>query len=1347
MAFVLSGTFLLSSPSWAAPTSLTYQGRIIASDGIPLEYPSVSFEFRIMNPSGSCVIYREQKNGVDMTHSKGVFDTPIGSGTKLFPSNSTFTLPDSFDNSVVHQCEGGATYSPIANDGRLLRVQFHDGRGWKSISPDNIIRSVPYSSYASKAASADTIGNKSVADLVLKSSIPTCASGEVLTSSSSGILSCVADASSGTGGSVTNIATGTGLTGGPITTTGTISIANGGVGTTQLADGSVTAAKLETVSGLSAGSYGGATAIPSVTVDAKGRVTAISTNSITGLLPAASGVNGKFLKSDGSSWTGQNILFSDIKNSAGASAFNVSSCDANQTVAWSSLTDSFTCQNIGSLDASVITAGTLDAARLPSSVTDGLWSSASGSIYRSTGKVGIGVTSPTSKLEVSSGPNGFNPVFKITGSGAYTASYTNSKISATETTNSTTNASKIGLDIQSTGTWTGSNATNTALNVNATGGTTNYAAIFSGGNVGIGTMSPGALLEVNGKAKALEICLGADCRTNWPATGTGTVTNIATGTGLTGGPITSSGTISIASSGVGTTEIADGAVTSAKLETVSGLSAGSYGSATAVPSITVDAKGRITAVSTNSITGLLPAASGANGKFLKSDGSSWTGQNILFSDINGSLNASTITAGTLDAARLPSSITDGAWSAASGNVYRNTGKIGIGTSTPQASLDVVGGIKIGDDSDSCPGTSNAKVGTMRFNGGNLQICGSSAWTNVASGGSGSHIESGTIDINASADFTVTYSKPFSTTPVLVFGAVSQSGYAESFGSTMGAACTPSTTGFCARMVQFNGGYSRGKLHWVAMDPGVISGIGGSSSPTGGSGSGTVTDIATGTGLTGGPITGSGTISIANGGVNTTQIADGAVTQAKLETVSGLTAGSYGSASAIPSVTVDAKGRVTAISTSSITGLPAASSANGKFLKSDGSIWAGQNILFSDIKNSVGGSAFNVASCAANQTVAWSSLTDSFTCQNIGSLNASAITAGTIDVARLPSSVTDSLWSSASGNAYRTSGNVGIGTNSPASKLQVDGGIQIGNDTGSCPGTSNIKVGTLRYVSGSSIELCTGSGWTTIGAATSTVVSGTYTGNGNASQSINLGFRPKAVIVKNINGTYDGQTIMIDGIPDNAKHLRSYISNGNIGDEFHVNITATGFDAEGNGNDSVFNTNGSTYYYVAIGQGGSSSWVETGSNVVKTSGNVGIGTTSPSSPLTVNGTIESKSGGIKFPDGSTQTTAATGISIPARAYVAFHWTGSAVVIDSSVNVSSVVRDGTGLYTITFSTPMPNTNYSMLASLSGDADVYIQSSSHAGPPSNKTTTTCQIGVGITGVGMYDPTGFLGLTFIGP
>ena len=44
------------------------------------------------------------------------------------------------------------------------------------------------------------------------------------------------------------------------------------------------------------------------------------------------------------------------------------------------------------------------------------------------------------------------------------------------------------------------------------------------------------------------------------------------------------------------------------------------------------------------------------------------------------------------------------------------------------------------------------------------------------------------------------------------------------------------------------------------------------------------------------------------------------------------------------------------------------------------------------------------------------------------------------------------------------------------------------------------------------------------------------------------------------------------------------------------------------------------------------------------GNVGIGTTTPGQKLTVAGTIESTSGGFRFPDGTSQTTASTGAGV-------------------------------------------------------------------------------------------------------
>lgn len=59
------------------------------------------------------------------------------------------------------------------------------------------------------------------------------------------------------------------------------------------------------------------------------------------------------------------------------------------------------------------------------------------------------------------------------------------------------------------------------------------------------------------------------------------------------------------------------------------------------------------------------------------------------------------------------------------------------------------------------------------------------------------------------------------------------------------------------------------------------------------------------------------------------------------------------------------------------------------------------------------------------------------------------------------------------------------------------------------------------------------------------------------------------------------------------------------------------------------------------------------------GNVGIGVVSPSQKLSVAGIVESTSGGVKFPDGTTQTTAASGggITLSQEYSVGFSGRGS------------------------------------------------------------------------------------------
>jgi hypothetical protein len=155
------------------------------------------------------------------------------------------------------------------------------------------------------------------------------------------------------------------------------------------------------------------------------------------------------------------------------------------------------------------------------------------------GAVGVGTTTPTSMLQSYD-------------SAAKTASYTSTLLNALDTS-TTASVNKVGMDVESTGAWTGTSAINTGLVVNATGGTTNYAATFMGGNVGIGTSSPGSMLQVNGNA-----AIGYPTNTGGPSNGLAVSGNV--GIGSTSPPATLSVTPYLSNLGSAMTNIATSAI-------------------------------------------------------------------------------------------------------------------------------------------------------------------------------------------------------------------------------------------------------------------------------------------------------------------------------------------------------------------------------------------------------------------------------------------------------------------------------------------------------------------------------------------------------------------------------------------------------------------------------------------------------------------------------------------------------------------------------------------------------------------------------------------------------------------
>jgi hypothetical protein len=146
---------------------------------------------------------------------------------------------------------------------------------------------------------------------------------------------------------------------------------------------------------------------------------------------------------------------------------------------------------------------------------------------------------------------------------------------------------------------------------------------------------------------------------------------------------------SIADGSITTSKIQDTAVTGLKLETVSGLTGGSYGTASAIPQITIDSKGRITAISTNSVS-------------IPSDSISVTGGDITLSGITGTaitnatiVNSAVTTAKIADAAVTTAKIANAAVTSAK-----------LDTNISIAGSLTVGGSQLGSSGLSVNGTTD-----------------------------------------------------------------------------------------------------------------------------------------------------------------------------------------------------------------------------------------------------------------------------------------------------------------------------------------------------------------------------------------------------------------------------------------------------------------------------------------------------------------------------------------------------------------------------------------------------------------------------------------------------------------
>lgn len=421
--FALTGVLLVPSFAFAG-AAVTFHGRILGADDRPINSGTVSFKIQVRSPGvGNCLLYEETRS-VLMTDSDGVFVIPIGDGQGVrSASDPGITIEKVFSNdpALLHSslaCNSGNSFAPSTLDSRKLLVSFNDGSGAGDQQlPPMDVNYVPFALHSMEASSAVKIGDTPASQVMSVSSgaatplsaanfselmslvngtsssylkmsaLPSCGAGEVL-KAMSGALVCVTDAV----GTDSDLLAGISCPDGKILKRVSGAWACGdesGIGTES--DPTVSAfAKKSPGTGLvvDGGDH--------VTVDfgtVAGKVAegndprftdarapnGAATGDLSGSYPNPSvkGIHGNAIAAtapqngqvyqwvNGSTeWQPKFLSFADLKKSDGTPQMPAA-CAANQTLSWSAITDVFACADIGSLDASKITAGTLAYARLP----------------------------------------------------------------------------------------------------------------------------------------------------------------------------------------------------------------------------------------------------------------------------------------------------------------------------------------------------------------------------------------------------------------------------------------------------------------------------------------------------------------------------------------------------------------------------------------------------------------------------------------------------------------------------------------------------------------------------------------------------------------------------------------------------------------------------------------------------------------------------------------------------------------------------------------------------------------------------------------------------------------------